>query len=163
MLGPLGKLFGRRDDGGGALARLARGRDRARFLQRIGQADVQVIAAPVGEGLDPHAMTREQLLAEVERAAKDLSERTDGFAPFVFEREGRRRIPFFTSDARAQAFVAEYSRERDRVYPFQLLTVRGVLLARLAPACDEFAMNDRSPDEVILGDADRAAMLRAWG
>jgi len=159
MIGPLRKFFARRDDD---LARLARGADRARFLQRIGQSEVQVIVAPDGDGLDPHAMTREQILAELERAAKDLNERTDGFAPFVYEHDGRRRIPFFTSDAHAQTFVADYSRELGRVYPFQLLTIRGTLLTRLAPACDEFAMNDRSPDEVILGDADRAAMQRAW-
>jgi len=161
MIGPLRNLFKRRDSNND-LARLARGTDRARFLQRIGQSDIMVIVAPDGDGLDPHAMTREQMLSEVERAAKGLNERAEGFAPFVYERGGRRRIPFFTSDAHAQTFVGEYSREWGRVYPFQLVTVRGVLLGSLAPACDEFAMNDRSPDEVILGDADRAAMQRAW-
>lgn len=80
--------------------------------------------------------------------------RQDGFAPFVYEQEGRRRLPF------AQAFVSESSKERNRVYPFQSLGVRGSLLAQLLPACDLLVMNDRSPDEVVLSGSDSAARQR---
>src|SRR5258706_14518854 len=107
MIGAFRKLFGLHED----LVRLARGPNRAVFLQRLGKSDIQMIAAPTGDGLDPWAMTREQLLAEVERATKDLNELQEGFAPFVYERDGQRHLPFFTSDAHAQAFFAAYSQE----------------------------------------------------
>ena len=124
MLSFLRKLFERAPE----IERLARGGDRDAFLRRLAESDVFVIAAIEGDGLDPSTMTQEQLTAEVERAAKDLSERKDGFAPFVYERDGRRRLPFFASNARAVAFVGKYSKERDRVYPFQLLGVKGSVL-----------------------------------
>jgi hypothetical protein len=105
-------------------------------------------------------MTQEQLLAEIERAARDLNEREDGFAPFVYERAGRRRLPFFTSNDHAQTFVGEYSKEHDRVYPFQMLGGSGSVLAQLLPACDDLVMNDRSPDEHVLSPADSDAIRR---
>src|SRR5687767_14718867 len=136
----LRKLFGK----AARLERLAREGDRDAFLRQLGESDIFVIAAMEGDGLDPSTMTEAQLLAEIERAVKDSNERQDGFAPFVYERDGRRRLPFFTSNDHAQTFVGEYSKERNRVHPFQLLGVRGSLLARLLPACDLLVMNDRS-------------------
>ena len=65
-----------------------------------------------------------------------------------------------TTSEHAQAFVGEYSRRRNRVYPFQLLTVKGSLLAKLWPACDVLVMNDRSADEVELADDDVATLRR---
>jgi hypothetical protein len=114
------------------------------------------------DGIDPKGMTKEQLLAEIERAARDLNER-QGFQPFVYEAAGRRRLPFFTTAAHAQTFAGEYSRQRNRVYPFQLLTVKGSLLAKLWPACDVLVMNDRSADEVELTDHDAGIIVRMWG
>lgn len=147
-----------------ALHEMARAGDRDAFARRLGESDVFVIAAVEGEGLDPATMTPEQLLAEIERAGKDLAERQDGFEPFVYESpEGQRRLPFFTDDQHAQTFVGEYSKERNRVYPFQLLGVRGSVLAQLLPACDALVMNDRTLDEVELSDADAEAISRVWG
>ena len=160
MPGFLRNLFGRRPP---AIEQLARGGDREAFVRALGGSDVFVIAAVEGDGLDPSAMTREQLLAEVERAAKDLAEPEGGFEPFVYERGGRRRLPFFTSNAHAETFAGEYSKQRNRVYPFQLLGVKGSLLAQLLPACDELAMNDRTAAEVLLSDADLAALRQMWG
>jgi hypothetical protein len=159
MAGLLRKLFGSRP----TVEQLASGGDREAFLRALGETDIFVIAAIEGDGLDPSAMTKEQLLAEIERAAKDLNERQDGFAPFVYERNGRRRLPFFTSNDHAQTFVGEYSKERNRVYPFQLLGVKGSLLAQLLPSCDNLAMNDRTEAEVVLSEADVSAMQRMWG
>lgn len=150
------KLFGKPD-------RPAHEGDRESFLRQLVDADIFVIAAVEGDGLDPSAMTREQLLAELERAARDLNERQDGFAPFVYEQDGQRRLPFFTSQDHAQVFVSEHSKERSRVYPFQLLGVRGSLLVQLLPACDLLVMNDRSPDEVVLSESDATALRRMCG
>lgn len=159
MAGFLRKLFGGRP----TVEQLARRGDREAFLRALGESDVFVIAAIEGDGLDPSSMTKEQLLAEIERAAKDLNERQDGFAPFVYERNGRRRLPFFTTNDHAQTFVGDYSKERNRVYPFQLLGVKGSLLAQLLPACDDLAMNDRTEAEVVLPETDVSAMQRMWG
>ena len=159
MAGFLRKLFRKAP----AIEQLARGTDRESFVRQLGESDIFIIAAIEGDGLDPSAMTKEQLLAEIERAAKDLNDRQDGFAPFVYERNGRRRLPFFTTNDHAQTFVGEYSKERNRVYPFQSLGVKGSLLAQLLPACDDLVMNDRSEAEVVLPEADVAAMRRMWG
>ena len=97
----------------------------------------------------------------MERAAKDLSEDRDR-EPFVYERNGQRRLPFFTSIDYAQTFVGEYSKERNRTYAFQFLGVKGSLLVRLLPTCDVLVMNDRSADEVVLSDDDATALRRIW-
>src|SRR5688572_13232486 len=95
----LRKLFGRFP----LLEQLARGADRDAFLRQLGQSDIFVFAAMESDGLDPAALTPELLIAEAERAAKALSELQE-FHPFVYERDGRRRLPFFTSDTYAQTF-----------------------------------------------------------
>ena len=58
-------------------------------------------------------------------------------------------LPFFTSHDHAQTFVGEYTKERNRVYPFQMLGVKGSLLAQMLPATDILVMNDRSADEIV--------------
>src|SRR5688572_14724826 len=97
----LRNLFGKSP----TIVQLARGGgDRDAFLRTLGESDIFIIAAIEGDGLDPSSLTTEQLLAEIERAAKDLSERQEGFWPFVYEWNGRRRLPFFTSNAHAETF-----------------------------------------------------------
>ena len=157
MLRVIRKLFGKST----AASAPVSAADRDAFFRRLGDSDIFIIAAMQSDGIDPEGMTQEQLLAEIERAAKDLNERQD-FEPFVYEKDGVRRLPFFTSDDRAQTFVGEYSRERNRVYPFQLLGVKGSLLARVLPAADVLVMNDRSADEVELSEDDAAAIRRMW-
>src|SRR5438045_3701411 len=103
MLRAIRKLFGK-----SIPARTASpAADRDAFLRRLGAQDIFIIAAMQSDGIDPKGMTKEQLLAEIQRAAKDLNER-QGFEPFVYEREGQRRLPFFTSNDYAQTFVGEY-------------------------------------------------------
>ena len=96
------------------------------------------------------------------RSPGNLSNERQGFQPFVYEAEGRRRLPFFTTNEHAQTFVGEYSRQRNRVYSFQVLTVKGSLLAELWPACDVLVMNDGSGDELELADQDVKAFRRTW-
>jgi len=158
MFSALNNLFGRYK----TTVASAPAADREAFLRQIGASSIFVIAAMQGDGIDPRGMTKEQLLAEIQRAAKDLSER-QGFAPFVYEADGHRRLPFFTSNDHAKAFCGEYSKQRNRVYPFQLLGVKGTLLAKMLSACDLLVMNDRSPDEVVLSKDDMTAIQRMWG
>jgi hypothetical protein len=114
---------------------------------------VIVLAALQSDGLDAATLTQEGLLAEIERAAKDLSER-DGFDPFLYRSEDTRCLPFFSTAHHAQTFCGEYSRERNRVFPFQTLTVRGSVLASLLPGCDVLVLNPWSADEYVLSDID---------
>jgi len=158
MAGFLRKLFGMAS----ALEPASPTADRGAFLRHLGEQDIFIIASMKGDGIDPKGMTKEQLLAEIKSAAKDLSE-DKAREPFVYERDGKRRLPFFTSNDYAQTFVGAYSKERNRVYPFQLLGVKGSLLARVLPACDMLVMNDRSADEIELSGDDAAAMKRMWG
>jgi hypothetical protein len=130
-------------------------------LRELIESDLTVIAALQSDGLDPKGMTKEQLLAEIEAAAKDSQERMkEGFDPFVYESDGKRRLPFFTSDSQCHTFLGEYSKQHNRVYPFQLLGVKGSLLPRMAAACDVLVMNDRCPEELELSAADVAAIKR---
>lgn len=112
-----------------------------------------VLAALQSEGLDAVTFTHEDLLAEIERAAKDLSER-DSFEPFLFRSGDTRCLPFFSTADHAQAFCGEYSKERNRVFPFQTLTVRGSVLASLLSGCDALVLNPRTTDEYVLSEAD---------
>jgi hypothetical protein len=136
--------------------------DRDEFLRQLGEQDIFIISAMQGDGINPKEMTKEEPLAEIERAAKDLSEDKPR-EPFVYDKDGQRRLPFFTSNDYAQKFVGEYSRERNRVYSFQLLGAKGSLLAQVLPARDVLVMNDRNSDEVELPGDDAAAIGRMWG
>src|SRR5687767_2268259 len=100
-MGFLGKLFGK------SLEQLAVGHDRDAFIQRLGRSDIRIIAAFEGDGLDLSVLTPEQLRAELEKAVKDLSH-SESFEPFTYGRDGRRRLPFFTSERASQTFAGSY-------------------------------------------------------
>lgn len=133
--------------------------DSSDFFRRLAVMDIFIIAAIEGDGLDPKSFTKEQLLAEIRRSAKELSERKN-HKPFVYTVEGQRRLPFFSDMDHAQKFVGEYSKERNRMYPFQLLGVKGSVLAQLSPTADVFIMNDRNNDEKAISPSDIAAIAR---
>jgi hypothetical protein len=152
MLNGLRKLFAKRAPPQSA---------REIFLAKLRDADVFIIARMQGDGIDPKSLTKEQLLSEIRLAAKDLNER-QSFQPFIYDADGGRRAPFFMTNDHAQKFCGEYSKERNRVYPFQLLGVKGSLLATLIPACDFLVANDRSVDEIVFPVAEIAAAKRMW-
>ena len=149
MFRALAKLFGKRD----RLSTLSRQSDRRGFIRALVEADITVLAALQSEGLDAATFTQEELLAEIERAAKDLSER-DSFEPFVYRSGETRCLPFFSTADHTQTFCGEYSKERNRVFPFQTLAVRGSVLVSLLPGCDALVLNPRSADEYVLSEAD---------
>jgi hypothetical protein len=149
MFQALAKLFGKRD----RLSALSRQADRTGFIHALIEADVTVLPALQSEGLDAATFTQEELLAEIEKAAKDLNER-DSFEPFVYRSGETRCLPFFSTSEHAQTFCGEYSKERNRVFPFQTLGVRGSVLVSLLPGCDALVLNPRSADEYVLSQAD---------
>jgi hypothetical protein len=119
---------------------------------------VTVLAALQSKGLDATTFTQECLLAEIERVAKDLSER-ESFEPFLYQSGDLQCLPFFSTADHAQTFCGQYSKERNRVFPFQTLTVRGSLLASLLPACDVLVLNPGTGDEYVLSETDMSFLV----
>lgn len=122
-------MLGRSGDTGAGVG------DRESLLRALAQSDVLMIAAMQSEGIDASKVTKEQLLAEIEKAARDLDNRKH-FEPLMYEKDGVRRLPLFTSSEHAQHFAAEYSKERQRMYPFQMMTVKSSVLAEFALAAE---------------------------
>lgn len=145
----LAKLFSKRDQ----LSVLSRGTNRRSFVSAIIVSDVNLLAALQSEGLDADALTQEDLLAEIERSAKDLDNRNN-FETFHYMQNDVRCLPFFSTMEHAQKFCGEYSKERNRVFPFQMLGVRGSVLTTQLPYFDKIILNPRSADEYILTEAD---------
>jgi len=154
----LSKLFGKRD----RLSALSRQPDRRPFIHALGESDVIVFAALQSEGLDPATVTEENLIAEIEKAVKDLNER-QGFEPFLYLSGDSKCLPFFSTVDYAEIFCGEYSKQRNRVFPFQTLTVRGAVLVSLLPGCNALVLNPRSSEEYVLSEADMKLLLEKWG
>ena len=148
MLKLINRLLGR-EPTGDALLRLAAGHDRRAFALSFLGADVFIAAALTDDGLDPSTMTPEELLARIEANAKDLDEDKPR-EPFVYERDGRRVMPVFTTQAHAETFIGKYSRQRNRVFGFQLLGVKGATVLNVLAACDVAVLNDASPGAYAL-------------
>jgi hypothetical protein len=149
----LTRLFTRRD----RLTVLSRQSDRSAFARCLLESEVAVLAALRSEGLDAASFTREELFAQIETAARDERE---CYEPFVYAEGNSLRLPFFSTSRHAETFCGEYSREHNRVFPFEVLTLRGTVLVSLIPACDLLVLNARTPDEYPLSYAD-LDLLRA--
>lgn len=131
------------------------------FLREIGERDLLVIVAVQSSGIELEGLTQESLLAEIERAAKDLSERQE-FQPFMYERDGRSCLPFFTTTGHAEAFVGECCRAQNRLIPMPMISIRASMLVTLLPACDLLVMNDASDDEIVFSDEDLDVARGIW-
>jgi hypothetical protein len=139
--------------------------DAPAWLRELGDATILVISATVSDGIDARSMTQEQLLAEIRQALeRDKQNRQKGYGLFVYAAEGRRRLPFFTSNEHAQKFCGEYSKERNRVFPFMVLQTKGTVLGKIVPSsCDLVIMNDKSADQRTLSPDELVAARRMWG
>lgn len=149
MLKALRKLVGMPS----RVERLAQTDDRESFIRGLVESDIFVIATIDGDGLDASTMTQEQLRAEIQRAAKAMSER-EVFYPLVYERDGRWLLPFFTRYAYVETFIGLFSRARNRVYPFEVVGAKGAILVQIMSECDVLAMNDGSDRELVLPQSD---------
>ncbi len=158
MINFLRKLVGRRDQ----VVVAGRRTSGTEFVRAVGAADVFVIAAMQSEGHDPATVTPEQLLAELERVGRDLSDRETGFAVFIYGRDRTSCLPFFSSLAHCQIFCGEYMRRANRVFPFQVLRVRGSALATCSEEVDQLVLNDWTPDERPLSDDEMRSLREGW-
>jgi hypothetical protein len=118
-------------------------------IKRLPHTELFLLAALEGFGLDPATLTREQLLAEVERAARSFRacERHD---PFVYRLGEQRRLPVFTNEERMHRFTARFCKESGRIYPFQHFSAPGSALTRWLVHCDAVVVDDASPDELVV-------------
>ena len=128
-------------------------------LRQLWGGQVFVIAAIEGEGLDPETITPERLFTQIKQAVDDADSRRE-FHAFVYTRQGKRILPFFSSEERARTFCEWYSMERNRVLPIQVLGIRGSLLASLAVSGELLVLNDRCTDEYVLSEGDMAECSR---
>jgi hypothetical protein len=132
------------------------------FVRAIVSANVHVLAAIDGEGIDPTA-SPEEVLAEIERAARDLSDHEKCFEVFVYEREGASCVPFFSSLRHCEAFCAAYSKFHHRMFPFKVLGVKGSVVAAAAANVENLIMNDWTPEERPLSADEKNLLTRIAG
>lgn len=97
------------------LTKAAHGADREPFAQLFVQSSLYFLAVPerFAPGL-PAEASREQILAQVEEAARDLSE-THDFQPFSYDDDGRCRMPVFSSEELASQFAQWYATRTRRL------------------------------------------------
>ena len=134
------------------------------FPQSLLHVPIMMLATMTSEGLDASTVTQEKLLAEIRRELESLTTR-DGFQSFRFDAKGDTCIPIFTSEQNLRRFCGEYSKRRNRVYPFQTLTLKQEMLPRFfqnllrekaVVVVDPFSSGERlmtSEDRKSLSDA----------
>jgi len=124
-----------------ALTRAMLGTDRENFAQLFVRSNVLFLQLPPGSenGLDPR-LSREQLLAQIRSAAKDLSQRQQ-FTPFCRVRGERKSLLLFTQQKFVKEFVQAYVREVKRLMQFEVLGVAGQMALRLFEGVDSVVFN----------------------
>jgi hypothetical protein len=157
MLDLLWKLVGRKKSS-------ASDESRAAFIRELGKTELFFLRALHGDGIPTNELTKERLLAEFRREMEAARDK-EGFRTFVYERNGNRVLPFFTSEEKAQMFCGEYSKQQNRVYPFQVVSISPittpVVVMVLLVNGDVLILNDRCPDESVISTSDKARM-RLW-
>jgi len=86
----------------------------------------------------------------------------DTFAPFLYERDGVEAMPFFSTVDHAQTFCEKYSKERNRVFPFQTVNAAGSIIASAVAWCPVLILNAESADEYVLSAADIGLLVEMW-
>jgi hypothetical protein len=137
-----------------ALTRAMLGTDRENFAQLFVRSNVLFLQLPPGSenGFDPH-LSREQLLAQIRSAAKDLSQRQQ-FTPFCRVRGERKSLLLFTQQKFVKEFVQAYVREVKRLMQFEVLGVAGQMALRLFEGVDSVVFNPETKHEYELSAAD---------
>ena len=144
-----------------AVTRAAHGADRQAFANAFAQATLHCLSVPERfvEGL-PLDAPQEALLAYIDEAAKDLSQR-DAFEPFRYVDAGRRRLPVFSSGDLAAEFARWYASTRQRIVPLQALSLTAAALVPTFAHDDVVVLNDRTKHEYVLSPEDRALLARS--
>lgn len=136
------------------------------FVRGLGDGALFVIGATACEGIDPNGLTGDLLLAAIREALeRDEQRQQVGYEPFTYATPtGERRLPFFSSQKNAERFCGEFSKERDRVFPFMVLETPGTFLGKLAAAEGPIVvLNDKSPDQRVLTPGELHIARNLWG
>ena len=108
-------------------------------------------------GFDPN-ISQEELLAQIRKCAKDLSERQK-FVPLCISRDNRRVLLLFTESENAQPFARHYVQQVKRVMPFQVIGVTGEAAVKLLNRVYSVVFNPRTADEHELS-SERLILLK---
>lgn len=149
-------------EGQDRLSLLSRQDDRPAFIHAIGKSDVTLLAALTSEGWDAATFSPEDMLAEAKKLRLDVTG-CDTFAPFFYERDGVEAMPFFSTVDRAERFCEKFSKERNRVFPFQTVTAAGSVIASALTWCSVLVLNAESADEYVLSAMDMRLLAETWG
>jgi len=137
-----------------ALTRAMLGPDRENFAQVFTRSNVLFLHLPPGSenGFDPN-LSREELLAQIRSAAKDLSQRQQ-FIPFCRVRGDRKSLLLFTQQKFVQEFAHACVRETKRLMQFEVLGVTGQTALRLFEGVDSVVFNAGTRHEYELSAED---------
>ena len=119
----------------------------SRFVDTFQHSTIFFLHLPPGceNGFDPN-ISQEELLAQIRKCAKDLSERQQ-FIPLCIPRDDRRVLLLFTSSDHAKPFVQQYVAQVKRVMPFEVIGVTGEAALNLLHGVDAVVFNPRTADE----------------
>jgi hypothetical protein len=154
MLNKLKKIIGTPD----ALPRLAKNDCPESFIHELCESQVFVIAkGDYDNGLPPDS-SRSKIMAILEKEAVRINMQ-QSFEMYTYESDGVYHLPFFTDQERAQEFCHALAEERQRIFPFTVLGVSGQMLAKYAETRLEIIMNDKTANQYILSEKDRALLI----
>jgi hypothetical protein len=146
----LESLLGWRDP----VTKAAHARDREGFAKVFASSTIHFLCVPqrFAQGL-PVDAPPEQILAQIEEAAKELAANQD-FMPFSYEENGRRRMPVFSTMELGAEFTKWYVSRTRRIIPIQTLAVQGATIVAAFNNCDDVVLNDRTKFEYVLSSLD---------
>ena len=71
--------------------------------------------------LDAASFTQEQLLEQIRKDSEQLSD--DQFEPWIFESDGKKRLPVFSSQEKMTAFASKMSQELNKVFSLGCISI----------------------------------------
>jgi len=127
--------------------------DSKAFAQSFVSSQVYILSLPIPDAVDPAAMTQEQLLDLIRKAAKE-SAGAARITPFTYKDGDVRVFPIFTSQDAAKEFIKQYATKINRIVPFQISGLQGRVLLPQFKARASFVLNAMSKDERRFSERD---------
>ena len=140
------------------LCEAGRAGDSRAFVRLFVASELMLLALALPDAVAPAALSEDEFIDLVERAAQEMSEQTE-IQPFTYTEGSAVVLPAFTSDKATDAFAMHYAREVGRVVPFQVLTMSGGAVASCLSQDMRVTLNPKDPSEYPLSDKDLAALL----
>ena len=143
---------------GDPLCEAGRAGDSQAFARLFVASELMLLALALPEAVAPAALSEDEFLDLVERAARKTSGQTE-IEPFTYRAGPVVVLPAFTNDRAAEAFARRYAAEAGRVVPFQVLTVSGEAVVSSLSEGTRVSLNPKDSSEYLLSDTDLAALL----